>query len=391
MKKALIIATISSMIDLFEMPNISLLKSLGYRVYVECNFKEGNVTSPERVQEFQEELKGNGTTYHHVGFSRSPLSKDNFSAYCQLKKLLKDTKFDIIHCHTPVAAILTRLAARKYRKSGTKVIYTAHGFHFFKGAPKLNWLIYYPLERLCSRFTDVLITINKEDYEIAKTRMHAKQVRYIPGVGIDTKRFADTKVDVAAKRKELGVSEDAVMLLSVGELIKRKNHEIVIKALSKMNTDLPLHYCIVGQGPLDSYLQELVKDLKLQEKVHFTGYRHDIPEICKTADVFVFPSLQEGLPVALMEAMAAGLPCVASDIRGNVDLIDDKKGGCLVSPKDEYEFANAIQKIYNDRKLCKKFGDYNRAESEKFDIQNVAKVMKRIYTEQGHQSNRQGG
>ena len=245
--------------------------------------------------------------------------------------------------------MLTRLAAREARKKGTKVIYTAHGFHFFKGAPLINWILFYPVEKFCARFTDVLITINQEDYKRAQ-KFKAGKVEYIPGVGIDTKKFSEVVVDKSAKRKELGVPVDAFLVLSVGELNKNKNHDTVIKAIAKLNNP-NVYYVICGQGTLENYLKDLINELGLEKQVKLLGYRRDIAEISKTSDIFVFPSFREGLSVALMEAMALGLPVVCSKIRGNVDLIEDGKGGYLVEPDDVEGFINAIRRIINENRL----------------------------------------
>ena len=246
--------------------------------------------------------------------------------------------------------MLVRLASRKVRKNGTKVIYTAHGFHFYKGAPLKNWVLYYPIERLLARYTDVLTTINIEDYERAKKSFKAKKIKYIPGVGIDTNRFQQIDVNKLVKRQEIGVPEDSFVVLSVGELNKNKNHETVIKAIARLNNP-NVYYVICGQGVLEDYLKKLIKELGLERQIKLLGFRKDIGEICKVADLFVFPSFREGLSVALMEAMASGLPIVCSEIRGNVDLVKDQKGGYLVKPEDVNGFRMNIDKLVKDEAL----------------------------------------
>ena len=263
-----------------------------------------------------------GCQYYHIDFSRTPLSKDNLKAYDQLKKVIENGNYDIVHCHTPNASVVTRLVCRKFRrKNGLKVFYTAHGFHFYKGAPKLNWLVYYPVERFCSRFTDKLITINTEDYELAKAKFKAKEVHYVPGVGVDLSRFENVQVDRTAKRREISVPEDAFLLLSVGELNENKNHQVIVKAVAKLNNP-NVHYVIAGVGDKHDYLLNLANELGISNQIHLLGYRKDIPELYAVSDVFCFPSFREGLSVSLMEAMASGLPVVCSNIRGNVDLLN---------------------------------------------------------------------
>ena len=319
-------------------------------------------------------------TYYNIPFERNPLKPGNLKAYKELKHIIDEGEYDIIHCHTPVGAMLTRLAAKQARKQGTKVFYTAHGFHFYKGAPAINWILYYPVEKWLSRYTDVLITINKEDYERAKT-FKAGKVCYVPGVGIDLKKFNVGYVNKEQKRKEIGVSADDFVLLSVGELIPRKNHEVVIRALSvlkqldKLNH---IEYVICGRGAYETDLKKLAEGLDVAVHVHFLGYRNDISEICNCADLFVFMSHQEGLPVALMEAMACGLPAVCSNIRGNTDLIEDGVTGLLANNTPE-EVAQSISKMKSDTALRNRVASAALQKIKQFDLSSVEDEMSKIY------------
>lgn len=318
--------------------------------------------------------------YYNIDFERNPIKPNNIRAYKELKKIINEEQYDIIHCHTPVGAMLTRLAAKKARKKGTKVIYTAHGFHFYKGAPLINWLVYYPVEKWLSRYTDVLITINQEDYKRAK-KFKAGKVYYVPGVGIDLEKFNVGKIDKVKKREEIGVKSDAFMLLSVGELVPNKNHEVVIRALSdlkKQNKLDAIEYVICGQGVYEKDLKKLAEELNVIDRVHFLGYRCDIYEICNSADLFVFMSHREGLPVALMEAMACGLPIICSNTRGNTDLIEDSVTG-LISKNTPEELADNIEKMYDNCNLRKRFVVKSLNKINEFDINNVKDKMFQIY------------
>ncbi len=376
-KRALVVTTVASTIDQFCMSDISILNK-SYSVQVAANFTIGNNTSNERIKEFKKELKEKNIIINEINFNRNPFSKDNYLAYKEIKKLIKDNSFELIHCHTPVAAMAVRLAAKKARKNETKIIYTAHGFHFFKGAPLKNWMLFYPIERWLARYTDVLITINKEDYNRAKKSFKAGRVEYIPGIGIDTKKFSEVIIDKSEKRRELGVPDNAFLVLSVGELNKNKNHETVIKAIAKINNP-NVYYVICGQGILDGYLKDLVKELGLEEQVKLLGYRRDIVEISKVSDVFVFPSFREGLSVALMEAMALGLPVVCSNIRGNIDLIEDSKGGYLIEPEDVDGYENSLDRLIQNGTLREIMSDYNKEGIVNFDLDNVKIDMEKIY------------
>ncbi|MEE1224487.1 MAG: glycosyltransferase family 4 protein [Clostridia bacterium] len=378
MKKALMLASVASMIEKFNMNNIEILENEGYIVDVAANFEFGLVSSKEHVDNFKQELLKSGKTVHELSIPRGISNISAIiSAYKKVKLICDKNKYDIIHCHSPIGGVIARLAARKSRKNGTKVIYTAHGFHFFKGAPLKNWLIYFPIEWICSFVTDVLITINSEDYNFAKKHMHAKKVEYVPGVGIDTKKINSIEIDRDKKREELGIPKDNIAVLSVGEISHRKNHEAVINALAKLNNP-KIHYYIVGTGILKEKLINLVAKLQLEEYVHFMGYRTDIYELCKACDIFCFPSLQEGLPVALMEAMSAGMPVVCSKIRGSVDLLDSK-GGRMCLPKDVNSLAENIEVLANNEKLRWQMGKYNKKAVINFDIKNVQTFMQKIY------------
>jgi glycosyltransferase involved in cell wall biosynthesis len=366
--KILIVTTISNTVNLFLIPHIKLLIDQGYQVDIAFN----------TFHDVKSEIIEMGCKVHNIEFQRSPINRQNILAYKKLKKLVNNEKYDIVHTHTPVASACVRLACRKMKN--VKVIYTAHGFHFYNGAPFLNWFLYYPIEKYLSKYTDILITINNEDYKRANSLFNAKKVEYVPGVGLDTRKIQSMTTDKQAKRKELGLPNEAFLLLSVGELNNNKNHKAVIKAIAKLNNP-NIYYVVCGQGPLVSYLNKLILEMGLEKQVKLLGFRKDIIEICKAADLFIFPSLREGLSVALMEAMACKLPVVCSDIRGNRDLVKDGEGGYLVFPDDEEAFANALQKFSGNLSLIESFGDYNKNLMKQYEIESVLKKMKSIYFE----------
>ncbi|CAH0346461.1 glycosyltransferase family 4 protein [Bacillus sp. CECT 9360] len=366
MKKILIVSTVSRQFYLFEQGNIEVLQSLGFEVHAAANFSDAS-----------ERLDCLNIIRHHFEIQRSPFSAKNIDAYKQLKILMKEEKFDAIHCHSPMGGVLARLAAMSL--GITPVIYTAHGFHFYKGAPYINWAVYYTVEKFLARYTDHLITINKEDFNKAKG-FKAGQVHYVPGIGIDIKNFSETQVSREEKRAELGISEETFVLLSIGEMIKRKNHETVLRALAKLE-DHEYVYLICGRGELESHLKDLTISLGIQEKVRFLGFRNDIEEVCIASDVFVFPSYQEGLPVSVMEAMSAGLPVICSDIRGNNDLIENGVGGYLLNPEDTDGFAASIQTLLEDAQMRADMGMKNVDEVKKYDIRIVKEKMRELYRE----------
>ena len=373
MKKVLFVATVvKKHIMAFHIPYLEWFRKNGYEVHVVAR------NDYENKEECNIPYCGK---FFSLPFQRFPIKKDNFYVMKELKKIIDTNGYEIIHCHTPMGGVLGRLAARKARKKGTKVIYTAHGFHFYKGAPLINWLIYYPVERWLARYTDVLITINQEDYERAKNKFKARKVEFVLGVGVDVEKYSDFKINRALKRKEIGVPEESFVLLSVGELNKNKNHEAVIKALAEVgNKDI--HYIICGEGRLEEYLNNLSKSLGIENQVHLLGFRKDVIEITKVSDVFVLPSYREGLSLALMEAMACGLPVICSDIRGNSDLITDSKGGYLVKPNDKKKLALFINELFNQERTRKDFALYNLIKIEKYCINNVLNRLKHIYKDE---------
>ena len=375
MKKMLMLASVASMIDQFNMPNIQLLQEMGYEVHVACNFEEGNTCSKEKILDLKRRLKNMQIKYYQIDFSRSVSNLEkNLKAYRQLYLFMKREKYEFVHCHSPIGGVIGRLVGHRTR---TKVIYTAHGFHFFKGAPIKNWILYYPVERFLARYTDVLITINKEDYHRAKN-FKAKNVEYIPGVGVDIENFRGCKVDVEKKRKELGIPKDAKVLLSVGELNKNKNHQVIIKALSKIN-DKNCYYLICGQGILKNELEKLAKILGISEQVKLLGFRLDMRDIYKTSDIFVFPSRREGLGLVAIEGMASGLPILTSNIHGIKDYSKSDISGYNYSADDVDGFVDGILKLLNNSELRKRMGENNQNEAMRYDIHIVRNIMERIY------------
>ncbi|MBE5976343.1 MAG: glycosyltransferase family 4 protein [Paenibacillaceae bacterium] len=387
-KKVLIVTTVSGFVPQFEMSNVHILQNMGYEVHYASNYNTPSYGTDNH------RLDDTGIIRHQIDFVRSPFTLQNIKVYRQLKKVMSEEHFDLVHCHTPMGGVIARLAAHSTKTS--PVIYTAHGFHFFRGASLINWLCYYPMEKFLSRFTDEQICINQEDYQRAKEKFHAKHVSYIPGVGLDINKMKPS-IDINIKKLELGLPADCLILLSTGELIQRKNHETVIRAIGKLKAkcsdhikaeEIKFHYVICGHGKLELYLKKLAEELQVDDCISFLGYRQDMMEVYQIADLFLFPSFQEGLPMALLEAMAYGLPVICSDIRGSRDLMginakapfDYCEGGILVAKADNVTaYSKAIQLLLEDHRKRQEMGKKNSLRATEFSIQTVKESMEKIY------------
>lgn len=380
-KKALMTASVASMIDLFSMENIYLLQRLGYEVEVAANFSFGSITSAKRVKEFQRELMQKNIPVYDIPIPRRITdTSDMHKAYQMLRKLFMQNHYQLVHAQSPTGGALVRLAAAKNRKNGTRVLYTAHGFHFYQGAPLWNWLVYYTVEKWLARYTDTLITINAEDFKRAK-KFRAGQVCYVPGIGVDLEKFQPSQEKREQLRQAFGFRRQDFVVINVGQLSKRKNQETLIRAMALIsNTNI--RCLLVGDGECRKKDEALIAELGLKKKVRMAGYQQDVCEILQMADCFVFPSLQEGLPAALMEAMAAGVPVVCSRIRGNRDLIRDGTDGMLVEPCDEKGLADAIIQMHAYPQLADKYRKNAKKRIGQFSRERVNRRMEQIYRAQ---------
>jgi len=367
-KRVLFVATVlRGHILVFHLPYMQWFQEQGYEVHV-CARNDTEEMIP--IVPFCDR-------YIDLPFERFPLSIGNTRVYQRLRQLIEGEEYALIHSHTPVGGMIARLCARAARRQGTRMIYTAHGFHFFKGAPLRNWLLYYPVERFLARHTDLLITINREDHQRAR-KFCARQAALVRGVGIDLQRFEEP-VDAATVREGIGIPGDAQVIITVGEHIPRKNHETVLRAMALL-PDALLLFC--GAGELTGSLKALARELDIDRRVLFLGFRRDVVTLLKAADLFFFPSFQEGMPVSLMEAMAAGLPCAVSRVRGNADLIRKGEGGLLRKPMDASGFAEDIRIMLADPSMRRAMGDKNRRNIQAYGLEQVRAHMAELYDEQ---------
>ena len=367
MKKVLFVATVTTHINFFHIPYLKIFKEKEYEVHV-ASFGEEPIEYCDK--------------HFNIPFARSPLKLQNYKAYKELKKIINDNDYEIIHCHTPVGGLLARLAARKARKKGTRVIYTAHGFHFYKGAPVLNWMIYYPIEKYLAKYTDCLITINEEDYEIAKKKFKAKKIEFVHGVGVDENKFnfkmsEDKKLEI---RNNLELAKSDIVISYVAELNKNKNQIMIINAIKELfTTNQNIKVLLIGMGNYIKYLEKNIAKNKLEKNVILLGYRKDVSQLLRITDLYISTSKREGLPVNIMEAMLAELPIIATNTRGNRNLVQNSKNGFLVEIDNAKQLAIKIKELISDKELMKKFGDNARKKVEPYELKNVIKEMEKIY------------
>lgn len=365
--KILYVTALNETINAFLVPHINKLIEEGHKVHCACNIN----------REINSELKRNNVIYHNVMFGRNPLKINYINVIKRIKEIYKQNKYDIVHVHTPIAAFLTRLALKDYK---IKIIYTAHGFHFYKGAPILNWLVYYPLESVAARWTDTLVTINSEDYEIANKFALRKNgiVKLMHGVGINPEDYGINDFNRDEYRKLLGIEKDDFVILILADVNKNKNHLNVIKAINKIQEKYPnIKVLCAGEGPLREILTEKVKALGIDKHIKFLGFRKDVRELLNSCECVGLFSMREGLPKSLMEAICVGKPIITSNIRGCKDFGSNEKVGKLVNPRDSKSIAEGIEMIinkkYDPEKIKKTINNYRieRVLGEIVDIHTI--------------------
>lgn len=367
--KILYVTTVSLTLNSFLIPHIKFLVDSNHEVQIASNIDI----------ELSSEFESRGVRHIKVDFSRNPIKPSNMKAYKQIKRLQKKEKFDVVHVHTPVASFVTRLALRN---ENIKMIYTAHGFHFYDGAPLINWLIYYPLEKIAARWTDTLVTINSEDLERAKKFKLRKNgnVQLMHGVGINPEDYKLENFDREEYRKTLGLKKEDFVILMLAELNKNKNHMQIIKAMEQLNNKYPnIKLLCAGKGPLDAELKKKVKELGLESKISFLGFRKDVKELLYSCDCVSLMSIREGLGKCLMEAMITEKPMLATNTRGPKELIKNNENGFLVEVGDAKATANSIEGLYINESKGHEFVRTSKQIVSKYYIENVLEEIKGFY------------
>ena len=366
-KKVLFIASVAVHLHAFHRPYLKWFHDQGYEVHVACR---GDFSDPNVFKVWD------------IKFERSPLSLTHLSSLFELRKVINKNNYSLITCHTPMASVLSRLAAVEARKKGTRLIYTAHGFHFFKGGSTWSWLTYYPVEMAMSYLTDAIVCINQEDLDIISQKGSSSTDYYlIPGIGVDPSRFEPpSREKKALLRDSIGINTDAFVMIYVAEFIERKNHRLLIDAVKLLSEKLDnFTLLLAGRGVLLDEIKQYVVDNRLEEQVSFLGFVTDVEKYYQVSDVAISSSRQEGLGINLVEAMMCGVPVIATIDRGHRTVIDHKVNGILFPQNDPISLADAVFKIYQNDQLRLNMSIEAIKKAKKFEIKNSLEVMSKIY------------
>lgn len=375
-KKILVITTTDNMIWQFLVPHIEMLKNSG--ATVDCVCAKTGFFYDDLVNKF-------GLNVVNINFTRFPFTLKNFKGRKKLLKMCNEKQYDLIYCHQPVGGVMGRMVGKKLK---IPVVYVAHGFHFFKGCPIKNKILYKTIEKHYSKYTTSLVTMNEEDFSAAK-QMKAKHVYKINGIGVDLEKYKKIKgFDRESFRSSLGIAKDDFVVLSIGELNKNKNTLMLLDSICylknkylEQNKTFNIRYLICGQGKLQKKYENKINRLGLQNEVKLVGFQKEIQKFIQCSDIYIMPSLREGLPKSIMECMVQGLPVVASNIRGCRDLVGENEGGILCKPTSYVEFANAIDSLCTNKDLYKEYSARNLKEIEKYSLENVLAQMGEIFKE----------
>jgi len=369
-KKVLFVATVASHIKGFHEPYLKLLHDNGYKTYVAS---KDNLNDNDTINYCDKFIE--------IPIERSPYKLSNIKAIKELKKIINEEKFDIVHCHTPMGSVVARIATKEARKKyGTRVIYTCHGFHFYKGAPKLNWFLFYPIEKFLSKYNDTLVTINKEDYELARNKFKKRcsDIHYLPGIGVDSSKFI-LNMDQKEKdnlRKKLNISDTDFIIIYPARLCYDKNQSLLLQFMKKIDNN-NIILLLPGRDEYKGNYQKYVKDNNIKN-VLFLGERNDISKLLKISDLLIASSIREGFGINLVEALTCEIPVIAVNNRGHREIIKDGTNGFIIKNSID-DLINKFNLMYNNKDLYKKIKLNCVKSVEKYYLYNTLKIMKKIY------------
>ena len=369
MKNLLIVANVSKEhIRKFHIPFIQKMKESGWQVDVACRM---DVPVPECDHAFD------------LPCDRNPFRGGLFRSVRLLRQLIRENGYDVIHCHTITGCIIARIAGAPFRKKGLKVFYTCHGMHFFRGASFSRWLFGYPMEKCLAPFTDVLITINEDDEQMAHKHLSAcGAIERIHGIGVHLSRFTEYHSDTAPAqfRKSLGLAPDDFVMIYVAEINQNKNQYALLEAFARIRQTIhSAKLLLVGPDHDNGKLQEMIHQRGFAESVLLLGWRSDIPQLLHCADMYVASSKSEGLPLNLIEAMACDLPVVAFRNRGHCSIIDHGHNGFIVPQGDSNAMAEQVIRLHQDPALKKQIVAQAQKDIRQYDTEHVLNELTSIY------------
>lgn len=365
----LYIATVPAPIRNFFIPYADHFRKRGWMVLAAAQDCVG-------VEPIQRAFDG---TYD-VPFSRSIADPSNaVRGLPAVKRLLEATRPDVVHVHTPIASFVTRLAARQIRPELRPAIaYTAHGFHFHAGGNPILNRAFETAERVAGRWTDRLVVLNDED-ERAAVRLRivpSRRLVRMPGVGIDASVYSRSRVgadQIALIRKAIGIGSETPLFSSIAELHPNKRHDRTIEALSRLKrTDA--HLAIAGAGAFRVQLEAAAMKSGVAGRVHFLGFLEDIRPLIVASTAVVLSSGREGLARALMEALCLEVPVIASDARGNAEVVGPE-GGFIVPQGDPAGLARAMDRLLAEPELAGTMGRLGRSRMVDHYSQEVVIAM----------------
>lgn len=373
MTRVLMAATVPVFIRTFLLPLAEYFRGMGWRVDAMAR----DLSDCERSREAFDRV-------WDVGWSRSPLNPANLvDPPRRVRALVERERYDLVHVHTHVAAFVTRFALGR-RENRPKIVYTAHGFSFYPGGPRLRNAILQGIESVAAHWTDYLVTMNQDDFEAARRfrALSRDRVRYMPGIGVDLDRYNPSAVSatqVDRLRAELGLKAEDPVFTMVAEFIHRKRHADAIRALAKMS-DERAHLLLAGNGPLVPAMRELASSLGLKNRVHFLGFRDDIPVLMRASRAVLLVSAQEGLPRSVMEALCLEVPVIGTRVRGTMDLLDPEHG-FLVELGDVDGIARALDWTAAHPEKCGQMGREGRRAMRSYDVSNIIAEHEALYAE----------
>ena len=349
--KVLITASTFSHIVSFHLPYVRRFRELGWEVHIACGGAPRDIPGADRLVQLPLEKK--------------LTAPGNLRASAILRRLMRENAYDLVLTHTSLAAFFTRFAELGLHQH-PPTVNVVHGYLFDDNTPPLKAALLRSAEHLTAPVTDLLLTMNRYDYDWAVSHHAGKMVHMIPGIGVP-----DLSADSSVTEHE------GFVLIYPAEFSERKNQSMLIRAMQLLPDCVKL--VLPGSGALLDECRELSEHLGVSKRVYFPGHVDNVRELLCSSDVAVTASRSEGLPFNVMEAMQCALPVIASDVKGNTDLVQDGVTGLLFPFNDEAVFARCVKRLMEDRATAAQMGQNGRAAVGKYELDNVLDMVMAEY------------